>query len=64
MKKRVQFKLINEIKNQNWDAVAKIVKRADIFLCSKGTEFENGYHSENYAEPIYSFMAYSLTDKT
>lgn len=63
MKKRVQFKLINEIKNQNWDAVAKIVKRADIFLCSKGTEFENGYHSENYAEPIYSFMAYSLTDK-
>jgi len=63
MKKRVQFKLINEIKNHNWDTVAEMVKRSDIFLSSKGTDFENNYHSENYAEPIYSFMAYSLTDK-
>lgn len=63
MKKRVQFKLINEIKNQNWNTVAEMVKRKDIFLSSKGTDFENDFQIDHYAEPIYSFMAYSLTDR-
>lgn len=63
MKKRLQFRLLREIKNRNWSEVYPLIKREDVYLSSLNTEHEKTVHINDYMEPVYFFLAYSLTDE-